>query len=279
MTTLAALLLTVLAQAAQAPPAAAPAPATPPATLAPEARLAPASPGPGRAWVGREREFEEFLKSTPIVRFEEVPVGVTKPRRGFFAPGGIAASAVFKPLRPGRSRGFFESYKSEIAAYELDKLLGLGMVPPTVEKRVRNEIGSAQLWVEGCQLLKSREGQRAPDTKAWNLQVHRQRVWDNLIANIDRNQGNLLVDDDWNLVLIDHSRAFTRLDDLKYPMLRIDRPFYARLKALTEDDLKTHLRGLLFDGPKSVLKRRDRIVAHFEKLIAERGEATVLIDE
>lgn len=275
MTTAAALLLTVLAQAAPAAPAT---PAATPAVLTPAAPLAPAITGPGRAWVGKEREFEEFLKSTPIVRFEEVPVGVTNPRRGFFAPGGIAGSAVFKPLRPGRSRGFFESYKSEIAAYELDKLLGLGMVPPTVEKRIRHEIGSAQLWVEGCQLLKSREGQQAPDLKAWNRQVHRQRVWDNLIANIDRNQGNLLVDDHWNLVLIDHSRAFTRLSDLKYPMIRIDRPFYERLKALTEDDIKTHLRGLLFDSPKSLLKRRDRIVAHFEKLIAERGEASVLID-
>jgi hypothetical protein len=232
----------------------------------------------GRVWVGREREYEEFLEKTPIVRFEDVPVGVTKPQRGYFAPGGLAASAVFKPLQPGRTKGFFESYKSEIAAYRLDKLLGLGMVPPTVEKVTRRQVGSAQLWVERCSLLKSKTGQQAPDLAAWNRQVYRQRVWDNLIANIDRNQGNLLVDDQWNLVLIDHSRAFTNFKDLKYPMIRIDRMFYQKLKGITREELDRELKGLLIDGLKPLLRRRDAIVAHFDGLIRERGEAAVLTD-
>jgi hypothetical protein len=255
---------------AQAQPASAVAPA-PPAAAA-------SSLAPGRVWIGREQEYEAFLASAPIVRFENVPVGVTKPRRGFFAPGGLVESIVFKPLQPGRSRGFFESYKSEIAAYELDKMLDLGMVPPTIEKQHRHEIGSAQLWVDRCVLLKTKANQTAPDPRAWNRQVYRQRVWDNLIANIDRNEGNLLVDENWNLVLIDHSRAFTGLNNLKNPMIRIDRPFYERLKALTAEDVKTRLRGLLMDGPKPLLKRRDAIVAHFDKLIAERGEAAVLTE-
>ena len=269
MTALVPLLLWLLAQPAQ--PAV---PAAVPASVA----GAPAESSPGRIWIGQEQDYEEFLVSAPIVRLEDVPVGVTNPRRGFFAPGSLAESAVFKPLRPGRTKGFFESYKSEIAAYRLDRLLGLGMVPPTVEKRNRHEIGSAQLWVERCVLLKTKSEQKPPDSKAWNRQVYRQRVWDNLIANIDRNEGNLLVDDQWNLVLIDHSRAFTRITEMKFPMIRIDRPFYERLKALTAEDIKTHLRGLLFDGEKPLLKRRDKIIAHFEKLIAERGEAAVLTD-
>ena len=241
-------------------------------------RAAATEAASGRVWVGQESEYEEFLASAPIVKFEDVPVGVTKPQRGYFAPGGLAASIVFKPLQPGRDRGFFESYKSEIAAYRLDKLLGLGMVPPTVEKVARRQAGSAQLWVERCSLLKSKEGQQAPDLKAWNRQVYRQRVWDNLIANIDRNQGNLLVDEQWNLVLIDHSRAFTNVKDMKYPMIRIDRPFYQRLKEITPEELDRELKGLLIDGLKPLLRRRDAIVAHFEGLIRERGEAAVLTD-
>lgn len=276
----AALVLTVLALtsaslAAQAPPSPA---ATAPAVVPSSSPSAAATVAPGRVWVGREREFEEFLETAPVARFEDVPVGVTKPRRGFFEPGGLAESMVFKPLPPRHAKGFYESYKSEIAAYRLDRLLGLGMVPPTVQKRVRHEVGSAQLWVERCSLLKTRSGQQPPDTRAWNRQVYRQRVWDNLVANIDRNQGNLLVDDDWNLVLIDHSRCFTGISKLRFPMIRIDRPFYERLKALTKDDLETHLKGLLIDGTKSILKRRDAIIAHFDKLIAERGEAAVLTE-
>jgi hypothetical protein len=102
-------------------------------------------------------------------------------------------------------------------------------------------------------------------------------VWDNLIANIDRNAGNLLVDPSWNLILIDHSRAFTRTDKMPFPMTRIDREFFARLKGLTEDEIVARLGPWLMDGPKPLLKRRDKIVQHFEKLIAEKGEPLVLV--
>jgi hypothetical protein len=234
--------------------------------------------GSGRIWVGREAEIEAFIGAAPIERFEDIPVGVTKPRRGFFAAGSPVASVAFKVLPPRRSGGFFENYKAEIAAYKLDRLLGLGMVPPTVEKRVKSEIGSAQLWVEECEFLKNRAGQQAPDTAAWNRQVYRQRVWDNLIANIDRNAGNLLVDSEWNLVLIDHSRAFTSTGKMPFPMTRIDRTFLERLRSLSEDELRTHLKGLLFDGPKSLLKRRDKIIEVFDKRIQQYGEAAVLTD-
>ena len=36
--------------------------------------------------------------------------------------------------------------KSEIAAHELDKLLGLNMVPPTVERRYKGDMGAAVMW-------------------------------------------------------------------------------------------------------------------------------------
>ena len=166
-----------------------------------------------KIWLGRESEFEEFLKQAKVIKVDDVPVGVTKPKRAYVAPGGLAGSFVFKELMPSRKTGFFESYKSEIAAYELDKIMGMGMVPPTVERKHDGVTGSAQLWVEHCTLLRDRDTTKAPDMGAWNKQVYRQRVWDNLTANIDRNQGNLLMDDGWNLILIDHSRAFTGVDD------------------------------------------------------------------
>jgi hypothetical protein len=187
--------------------------------------------------------------------------------------GGV----VFKRLPPGRRDGYFESYKSEIAAYRLDQLLGLGMVPPTVERKYERELGSAQLWVENCKLLKQIDPNASKDIAAWNRQVYRQRVWDNLTGNIDRNAGNLLVDSAFNLILIDHSRAFGNTLQMPFPMTRIDREFFERLKALTQEDLKTNLSGLLFDGPGALLKRRDYIVKHFEQLIAKEGEAAVLI--
>jgi hypothetical protein len=231
-----------------------------------------------KVWIGREAEFEEFLRKAEVARVDNVPVGVTKPRRAFVKGEGPAKSFVFKNLMPSRASGYWESYKSEIAAYELDKVLGMGMVPPTVERKHSGETGSAQLWVEHCTLLRDNDTTKAPDVKAWNKQVYRQRIWDNLTANIDRNQGNLLMDQAWNLILIDHSRAFTAAMTMPFPMNKVDREFYAKLKALDEVTLKTRVGKWLFDGPKPILKRRDKIVEHFDKLIKQYGEAAVFID-
>lgn len=238
---------------------------------------APVAVTGSKAWIGHEAEVEEYLRTAKVVKFSDVPVGVTKPRRGFFEPGGPAGSIVFKALMPSRKTGFWESYKSEIAAYELDKILGLGMVPPTVERRINGEYGSAQFWVEHCTLLKDRDVNTAPDIGAWNRQVYRQRVWDNLVGNIDRNQGNLLVDQAWNLILIDHSRCFTATTEMPFPMRKIDREFYEKLKSLDEATLKERLGKLVMDGPKPILKRRDKIVANFDQLVAQYGEKAVFI--
>jgi Phosphatidylinositol 3- and 4-kinase len=254
------------------------APATEPPSPVPQPA---SSPSGSKVWIGRYAEFEEFLRAAPIDHLEDVPIGVTKPRRAFFKPGGLARSAIVKKLRPGFQQGYWESYKSEIAAYEMDKILQMDMVPVTVERRVEGELMSAQLWVEDCQWLKKIAGRSAPDVSAWNRQVYRHRVFDNLIANTDRNAGNLLVDPLWNLILVDHSRAFTSTNDMPFlkEMNRIDRPFFERLQALDFPLLKERLgRWVLDDGwLRALLKRRDRIVATFQQLAAQKGEAEVFV--
>jgi hypothetical protein len=231
-----------------------------------------------RVWIGHAAEFEEFLKTAPIERIEDVGMGVTNPERAFFAKGGLAESAVVKHLKPGLRMGYWESFKSEIAAYLLDRLLGLDMVPVTVERRVGVDLASVQLWVEGCRLLKGVDQSSCPRPEEWARSACRQRVFDNLIANIDRNAGNILIDDEWHMILIDHSRAFAsnRLPFEK-EMTRIDRPFFEKLKALDEATLMPALKDWVPSkgSVRDILKRRDRIVADFEKLVREKGEAAV----
>lgn len=232
-----------------------------------------------KPWIGRYEAFEEYLRTAEMVREEATPVGITKPRRIFFAPGGLMESAVAKPLRTSRDSGWLESYQHEIAAYELDKLLGLDMVPPTVERRYQGQGASAQYWVNDTVWLKELQTQklRAPDTVAWNRQIRRLRVFDNLIANIDRNEGNMLVvrNPTWHLILIDHSRAFTNRTEMVFEMSFIDRPLFERLKALDTATLDARVGTLLLDGSRPILRRRDRIVAHFEKLARQKGDAAV----
>ena len=53
------------------------------------------------------------------------------------ARGRLRRAFAWKPLRPGYSKGFMESYKAEIAAYKLDRMLDMHMVPPIVERQDR----------------------------------------------------------------------------------------------------------------------------------------------
>jgi hypothetical protein len=237
-----------------------------------------ASPTGAKVWVGRHGEFEEYLRTAPIEKVEDVGEGVTRPRRAFFAPGGLAGAAIVKRLPPKARQGYWESYKSEIAAYELDRLLELDMVPVTVERRVEGDLVSAQLWLNGCRLLRDAAAEVPRHPRQWARQVCRQRIFDALSANIDRNAGNLLIDSEWNLILIDHSRAFAKndmpfLDDI----IQTDRQLFAAMKALDEATLVEKLRPWLFgDGSvRDLLERRDRIVERLEQLIAKRGEAAV----
>jgi hypothetical protein len=238
---------------------------------------APSTPG-AKIWVGRHAEFEECLRTTPIERMEKVGEGVTDPDRAFFAAGAVARCALVKVLPPGRQSGYWESYQSEIAAYELDRLLGLGMVPVTVARRIEDHEASVQLWVRG-RLLSEIGRQTPPNPAVWSRQVRRQRLFDALIANIDRTAENILVDEDWDIVLIDHSRAFA-VDTMPFEeqITRIDRPLFEALKALDGATLGERVRPWLFDDKalRALLGRRDKLVGRLERLIEERGEAVVL---
>src|SRR5512139_2765406 len=85
------------------------------------------TPSSSKIWIGREAEVEQFLKTAQIQKIVEIGQGVTRPRRAFFAPGGLAASAIIKAIDDGPMAAYLDSWKAEIAAYELDKLLEMGM--------------------------------------------------------------------------------------------------------------------------------------------------------
>ena len=241
-----------------------------PSAAAPQAQVAPAAAS-AKIWLGRNAEFEEFIRTAPFIKVSEVPIGVTRPKRGYFAPGGLVESAAWKILPPGRPAGYWESYKSEIAAYELDKLLGMDMVPPAVEKRVQGELGAAILWVTPVRSWKAVESLPKPDK--WNRQAVRMKMFDNLICNADRNAGNLIVDDDWNLYLIDHSRAFITDKKLPFTMVRVDPEVWDKMLALDEPTLTAALGKWLDRGMvRAMLNRRDAMKLVIDDLVKRTGQ-------
>jgi hypothetical protein len=252
------------------------------ASGAPAGAQAPADePVSAKIWVGRAQEFEEFLASAELDRVEEIPVGVTKPQRGYFVAGGLLESMSFKGIQPGRYNGFWESYRSEIAAYELDKLLELQMIPPTVEKRVEGSLGAAVMWVKPIKSFKEMGGPPTPPpvhAARWNKQIIRAKMFDCLIYNKDPNLGNWLVDPAWNLLLIDHTRSFTADKKMAHKLQRIDSELWQRMKALTEEQLIQALdKWLDKRAIRGMLARRDMMQAEIDKLVAANGEAAVFV--
>jgi hypothetical protein len=64
---------------------------------------------------------------------------------------------------------------------------------------------------------------------------------------------------------------------MPFAVRKIDRELYTKLKALNEQDINAHVGTLLYDGPKSLLKRRDKLMEQIDGLIKQYGEAAVLI--
>jgi hypothetical protein len=236
---------------------------------------ATAAPESSKVWEGREAAFEEFLRTAPVVKIEDVPIGVTKPRRAYLAPGGLCESFAWKVLPPGIHKGYWDSYKSEIAAYELDKVLGLGMVPPTVEREVNSSKGAAVVWVKNVRTWE--EALRSPKAPSWTRNVVRMKMWDNLVGNSDRNKGNILVDYTGNFFFIDHSRAFTTEKKLYQELENIDMELWQRILALDAETVKARIGTWIGKNEtKAIFQRRDRMQKQIDAILAKRGEAAIL---
>jgi hypothetical protein len=239
-----------------------------------------------QVWLNREAEYEAYLKIATVASMKEVPVGVTRPSRAHFAPGGLAESMAWKPITPGMKNGFYESYRSEIAAYELDKMLALHMVPPTVERQVERQSGAAVLWASPTRSFKELGGvpgqaaSPAPPAAriaGWTRQLVRAKMFDNLIGNKDPNLGNWLVDGDWHLLLIDHSRSFTPMKTLVHKMDNIDRPLWEKFKTLDEASLQPVLGPWMGKSElRAILVRRDRMQQEIDRMVSKQGESVFL---
>ena len=175
------------------------------------AQAGPSVPAP-KIWVGRYAEFEDVPPHRGN-RADDQRVDRRAGDQARLLQAGRAGRqrALCEASVPGRYDGFWESYKGDIAAYKLDRLLELDMVPPTVERRYNGEMVSLQVWAQNMKMLKEVQEQklRPSNLEPYNFQLRRQKVFQNLVGNIDPNQGNILFDPVWNVILIDFSRAFT----------------------------------------------------------------------
>ncbi len=199
-----------------------------------------------------DAEIEDFLFTASITKTEELGTGITKPRRLTLEKNGRKMRAVFKffDSDPWIERhawspkyNLADRYQYEMAAYKIDRLLGLELVPVAVLRKVDGTEGLVQYWVEKSVSDTDRVNKKmsydgdCDQTQQRNLMA----VFDILIQNVDRNSGNLLYDPDWQIWLIDHTRAFGALrgppKELRYSVFVVNQPMAEALKTINEPNL------------------------------------------
>jgi hypothetical protein len=238
-------------------------------------------------------EMEDFLHKAKITAHKPLGTGVTNTDRATLSDGTFVHDAHVQSIDEhkesfGTTRGvelnFKDSYKFNIVAYRLDKILNLNMIPVSVERKVGGKTSAITWWVDDVMMDEMKRTNKKidpPDRDNWNKQMYVVRVFDQLIYNTDRNLGNLLIDKSWRLWMIDHTRAFRLMDKLQNEknLVMCDRTLLANLRKLDAERLEPQLRPFLNKSEiKAVLQRRDLIVKFFEKAIATKGEGAVLYD-
>ena len=229
-------------------------------------------------------EKEAFLRDAKVIQCHSAKKGITGSVRATLSDGKSTNDASIQRIDFYRSvydtpegvqLGFRDSYKFNIAAYRLAVLLDIDNVPPSVERSFDGSKGAYTWWIENVQMDEGERLKRKispPDPLYWNEQMYVVRVFDQLIDNIDRNMGNLLITKDWRIWMIDHTRAFRPTNQLRKvtDLRKCDRHLLERLRALTVEQVNTQLGNYLTKTEiNSLLTRRDLLVRHFEAL----GEA------
>ena len=247
--------------------------------------------------LSEDAKWETFLTTAKITAKTQMggSEAVTNPWRLTLEKDGVTNDALWKNPE-GRQKGFIEGWKWEIAAYRIDRLFGLNMIPVTVEREFQGSRGSCQLWVNVEMDLrkKAKDKIKIPSYKVypWNMATYLHRAFDNLIANEDRHQGNVLITKDWRMILIDHSRSFRTskkfTNQLLYTekhtegpkeMKMLPRTFVDKLKSLTFDIIKKAVGEYLNNAEiNAVLARRDLIIDWLDDRIKQLGEDKVLYD-
>ena len=237
-------------------------------------------------------EAETFLHDARIVGMKPIGVGITKPMKVTLSDGERTHHAVFKSIdevRHGVVRGrnggfqtaFKDSYKYEIAAYELDKILGLELVPPTVEREVDGKRGSLQFWVEGAftELDRREKNLETDDYVTWSNQQHKLRLLQQLTYNDDaHNIRNVIYDPSFRVYCIDNSRSFRHFHSLadESGLRRFSRAVLESLKAFDAPTLEAKL-GAWLENIKirAILARRDLLVQLAATLAVVLGEDAI----
>lgn len=234
-----------------------------------------------------DQQMEQFLRTATVSAIKSVNVGIAQTRRADLTDGKISHRAHIQIIDEAKARfegtmgseiNFRDTWKFNVAAYKLDRLLDINLTPVSVERTHGGSTGSFTWWIDDAMMEvdRKKKGLQPPDQDSWNQQMFIVRVFDQLIYNTDRNLQNLIIDKEWRIWMIDHTRAFRLMRDVREPknLTKCDKGLLDRLRRLKRDEVeeatKPYLTKMEVDG---IVARAQKIVALFDK-----GGSAVLYD-
>jgi len=230
-------------------------------------------------------DLEKVLRAGKIGKIEKgILGGRTGPWLITLDKGPVRQRAVFRHVDRPRPHPTPDSYKYDIAAYELTKLLGLELVPPVVEREVEGRPGSLQVYLEPSNCIREKDRKRKklepPDPLAFSNAVAEVNVFENLTYDECQDADDLYIHtENWRVCRVDFSEAFAPFNEF-LPGCEItvcSRKLYDGLVKLDEQTVRPALSRFLSDEEiGALLARKDLIVAKIKALIAEKGEQAVL---
>jgi len=229
-----------------------------------------------------DAQIEDFLLHAKVTKTKGAKKGVTATLRATMTDGKLTHDAqiqniderqqVFSGSGGTTEFDFRDSWSFNVAGYRVDRLIGMNMVPVSVERKWNYKDAAFTWWIDDVVMdeeARLKQKTEPPDTNVWNQQMQMVRVFDELIANVDRNLGNLLITKEWRLWPIDHTRAFRTNKDLKKPLnvTHADRAVVERMKALDKESLrKATSKYLTTFQIDALLARRDAIVKRLDSI-------------
>jgi hypothetical protein len=240
-----------------------------------------------------EEQKIDFMQHAKVIASEPEKKGKSNASHLTLSDGKATYDASFQPIDERKLQGpapgggmelnFRDYWGYDIAGYRIAKLLGMDDMVPAYTERKWNGTPGAISWripnIQFDEADRHKQSIQPPDLDAWAKQMYKVRVLTQLFYDMDPNLTNVLITKDWKIWRIDFSRAFRLEHDLKDPkdLVRCDRQVLAKLRQLTYDQVFDATKPYLTKNEvKALIARRDKVVAYFDKLVAQKGESQVL---
>jgi len=231
-------------------------------------------------------KMENYLKKARIIKVNKTAVGSrTAPWIISLDDGQAKHRAIFKHVNRQRPAILPDSYRYELAAYELGKLLGVDFIPPLVERKVNGKKGSLQIMVENTMTENYRQGKNLepPDPQAFEDSLEEIKIFEALVRDECLDRDDILIHKtDWKIWRIDFSEAFGPAFGLipGCEIKRCSEQLYGNLQKVEDKLIESTLSSYLnAEEIRALIERKNLIVAEIKKLIEQKGEEAVLFSK